>query len=226
MFEQRNPKVVENGERSFGSRTLDLLKEDLAAAHVSTIEQDSYYAGLQQFANEPNKLRQYVYSHRVGMRTPADDQERIRLENELFATKSQLEQLTSVGVSMQQKTFLQNRQTQLQEQIAQIDKDFVQNQIAVAKAFAENAHEREKQLKAAYDKEFAEIQSLSGQNAEYIFILAECETIESLCDSLLKQINALDVNASFAGLKIHVLEKAMPALNRPRRSRSGFCRSD
>ncbi len=36
--------------------------------------------------------------------------------------------------------------------------------------------------------------------------------MESLCDSLLKQINALDVNASLAGLKIHVLEKAVPAL--------------
>ena len=133
-----------------------MLKEDLTAARVNTIEQDSYYAGLQQFANEPEKLRQYVYSHRLGARVPADDQERTRLENELFATELQLEQLTSVGVSMQQKTFLQNRQAQLQEQIAQIDKDFVQNQIAVAKAFAENAHEREKQLKAVYDKEFAE----------------------------------------------------------------------
>ncbi len=212
MFEQRNLKAVENGERTFGSKTLDLLKEDLAAAHVNTIEQDTFYAGIQQFASEPNKLRQYVFSHHGGARIPADDQERVRLENELFATKLHLEQLTSVGVSMQQKTFLESRLTKLQEQIDQIDKDFVQNQIAVAKAFVENAHEREKQLQAAYDRELEEIQKLSGQNAEYVFILAECETIESLCDSLLKQINALDVNASLAGLKIHVLEKAMPAL--------------
>ena len=56
-------------------------------------------------------------------------------------------------------------------------------------------------MKEAYDKEFAEVQTLGLQYAEYVFILAECQTIESMCDSLLKQINALDINASFAGLE-------------------------
>lgn len=212
MFEQRNPKIVERGADGLGSKTLDLLKQDFTAARVNTMEQESYYEGLEQFAAEPEKLRQYVYSSRVATGAAADGQERTRLQNELFATRLQLEQLSARGGSMQQVTLLQSRQTELQEKIAQFDKDFVQNQIAVAKVFVDDARKREQQLKEGYEKELAEVQNVGLQYAEYVFVIAECQTIESMCDALLKQINSLDVNANFAGLKIHVLEKAVPAL--------------
>ena len=118
-----------------------MLKEDLAAARINTIEQESYYEGLEQFANEPEKLRQYVYSRNATARFTADEQERIRLENELLATQLQLEQLSAIGGSCKQKTSSQNRQASCRSKSPRLDKDFVQNQIAVAKAFAENAHD-------------------------------------------------------------------------------------
>lgn len=212
MFEQRYPKIVESGAEGLGSKTLDLLKENLAAAYINRIEQESYYDGLASFADQPEKLREYVYSRRNTSRQTADEQERIRLQNELLSSQLQLERLAKIGGAAKERNLLESWQKQVREQLAQLDSDFVQNQIAAAKAFAENARKQEQQVKEAYDKEFGEVQTLSLQYAEYVFIVAECETIEGLCDSLLKQINALDVNATFSGLKIHVLEQAMPAL--------------
>ena len=183
MFEQRNPKIVESGAEGLGSKTLDLLKEDLAAARINKIEQESYYEGLEQFASEPEKLRQYVYSRNVAATITADEQERIRLQSELLYAQLQLERLSAIGGSAKERNLFQNWQSQLQEKLAQLDKDFVQNQIAAAKAFAENARKREQQVKEAYDKEFSRSPDVGLQYAEYVFIIAECQTIESMCDS-------------------------------------------
>ena len=210
MFEQRSPEVVESIRGGLASRTLEVFKQDLVTARLNTVQQDSFYDGLKRFEKEPEALRQYVYSRRSTAGAPADEGERTRLKEELHAAQLELEQLSSIG-SVQQFTQVQNREAQLVWKIAELDEDFVRKQTALAKALSEDAHAREKQLADLYEKEFAKVQNLSGQDAEYAFIVSECEMMQSLCDSLLKQINALDLNASFQGLNIHVLEKAMPA---------------
>ncbi len=211
MFEQRNPEVVESIKGGLVSKALEVFRQDLATARLNTIQQDSFYEGLQRFAKDPEALRQYVYSRRNTAAAPAVEAERTRLKEELFATQLELQQLSSIG-STQQFTQVQEREAKLVWKISELDDAFVREQTALAKALAEDAHAREKQLADLYEKEFAKVQNLGGQDAEYAFIVAECETMQALCDSLLKQINALDVNASFQGLNIHVLERAMPAL--------------
>jgi capsular exopolysaccharide synthesis family protein len=212
MFEQRNPGVVDSVRGGIVSKTLELLKQDLASARLNTIQQDSYYEGLKRFETEPNKLQQYIYGRRDSTAVPVYEGERTNLEKELVATRLQLEEISAIGgVSHSRITLLQNRETELQKKIAQLEGEFVQSQVSLAKALSEDAHAREKQLTDMYEKEFAKVQNLSGQDAEYAFIVSECEMFESLCDSILKQINALDLNARFEGLNIHVLEKAVPA---------------
>jgi len=212
MFEQRNPGVVDSMRGGIVSTTLELLKQDLASVRLNTIQQDSYYEGLKRFETDPNKLRQYVYGHRDSAAVTLDETERANLEKELTAIRLQLEEIpVTGGMAYSKITFLQDRETQIQTKIAELERDFVLSQISLAKTLSEEAHAREKQLTDMYEKEFAKVQNLSGQEAEYAFIVSECEMIESLCDSLLKQINALDLNARFEGLNIHVLEKAIPA---------------
>jgi len=210
MFEQRNPQVVESTRGGIVSTTLELLRQDLASARLNMIQQDSYFEGLKRFETDPQSLRQYIYSRRASTAVPADEAERARLEQEVFSTQLQLEQLSGGG-SVQQNALLQNRQERLKKMIAELDAEFVQKQVSLAKALSEDAHVREKQLTELYEKESAKVQSLSGQDSEYAFILSECELLQNLCDSLLKQINALDLNSWFEGLNIHVLEKALPA---------------
>ncbi|MCJ7608515.1 polysaccharide biosynthesis tyrosine autokinase, partial [Candidatus Bathyarchaeota archaeon] len=213
LFEQRNPGVVDSIRGGIVSKTLELLTQDLANARLNTIQQDLYYEGLKRFETEPNNLRQYIYYGRRDPTTvPVDGGERTNLEKELIATRLQLEEIPASGnVLHSQIKLLQDRETQLQKRIAEFDKDFVQSQISLAKTLSEDAHAREKQLRDMYEKEFSNVQNLSGQDAEYAFIVSECAMIENLSDSLLKQISALDLNARFEGLNIHVLERAMPA---------------
>jgi len=212
MFEQRNPEVVES-MRGILSKTLELLKQDLTSARVDTIQEDSYYEGLKRFEAEPEKQREYIYGRRTSQFLPADEGERTRLEGELLRTRSQLEESASGGVTQYLRvTQLQNMEGQLQKRMADLNAQFVEKQISVAKALSDGARAREKQLADLYEKEFAKVQTLSVQESEYAFIVSECEMMQSLCDSLLNQINALDLNASFQGLKIHVLERAIPAL--------------
>ncbi len=212
MFEQRYPEVVESVRGGVASQTLELLKRDLATARLNTVQQDSYYEGLKRFETDSGKLRQYILGRGDSTAAAMDERERAQLEDELLKTRWQLEDLAAGGaVQHTRLTLLKNREADLQEQIAQLDKEFVQKQLALGKALSEDAHEREKQLANMYEKEFAKVQNLSGQDSEYAFIVSECEMLQSLCDSLLKQINALDLSASFEGLKIHVLEQARPA---------------
>ena len=211
VFEQRNPQVVESIRGGLVSKTLDLVKQELVTARLNTIQQDSYYEGLKRFEMDPDALRQYVYGRRASGGVSPDDAERSRLAEELLVTGLQLEQLSARG-SMQEATLLKSKEAQLTKRMAELDGAFVRKQIALAKTVSEDARAREKQLSDMYDKEFAKVQNLSGQDAEYALLLSECEMIETFCDTLLKQINALDLNAPFEGLNIHVLEQAVPAM--------------
>ena len=106
---------------------------------------------------------------------------------------------------------LQNRQSELQKKIADLDTAFVQQHTALAKTLSEEARTREKQLTEMYEKEFGKVQNVSEQDSQYAFIKSECLMLETLCNSLLSQINQLDLGARLEGLKIYVLAKAVPA---------------
>jgi succinoglycan biosynthesis transport protein ExoP len=222
MFEQRHPEVIESVQGGIGSKRLDMLSQDLSSARLKTIQEDLYYEGLKRFESEPNNLVQYVRDHRAATAAtvPANDAERIRLEDELFHTRSQLEELSTAGAAQHNRiTLLQNQVKEIEKRIADLsaastqkEVQEAQKELLLAKARSEDARAWEKQLTDVYAKEFANTQNLSGQNAEYALLVSESSMMENLCNSLLKQINALDVNARFEELNIHVLEQALPAM--------------
>lgn len=212
LFEQRNPGVVQRARGGATSRQLDLLKNDLVAAQLATIQQNSYYDRLVKLASEPNQFRQYVYGPLASVMTTVDDGERNRATEALTRTRLQLDELSVAGTAQRsQLTMLENRESQLVQKIAELDKEFVQRCLAVTKAAREDAGAREQLLTKMYEAELEQIQSVSLQDSEYSFIISECQTLENLYNSLLAQINSLDLNAQLEGLKIHVLQKAVPA---------------
>jgi capsular exopolysaccharide synthesis family protein len=212
LLGQRYPEVVENTPGGVVSKTIDVLKQELVSARLAAVERDSYYQGLQRFEKEPETFRQYFDSHRVSATTSAEDVERIRLEAEVQKTRSELEEIQVSGIAQRSRiTMLQNRQSELEEKIAELDTGFVPRHIALAKTLSEEAHAREKQLTDLYEKEFAKVHNLSEQDAQYAFLKSECMMMENMCNSLLSQINQLDLSARLEGLKIYVLEEAVPA---------------
>jgi capsular exopolysaccharide synthesis family protein len=215
LHEQRYPEVVESTRGGLDSQTRDLLRQELASAHSNVIRQDSYYSGLQKVEQEPGKFRQYVYTYgqQASVASGAGDGERARLVQELESLRLQLEAIAAGGevTKLSQITLLQNRKAQIEKRIAELDKEFVQNHIALAKTLAEDGRARERQLTETYAKESAKVQNLGEQYSQYAFITSECTMIENMYNSLLNQINALDLNARFEGLNIHVLARAFPA---------------
>lgn len=212
LFEQRNPGVVERARGDVTSKSLGLLKDDLVAAQLATIQQNSYYERLVKLASEPNEFRQYVYGPLASVMAAVDDGERNRAADVLTKTRLQLEELSAGGAAQRsQLAMLQEREKQLIQRIAAIDKEFVQRCLAVAQAAKEDAGTREQLLTKRYDTELEKVQNVSMQDSEYSLIISECQTLESLYNSLLTQINSLDLNAQLESLKIHVLQEAMPA---------------
>lgn len=215
LHEQRYPEVVESARGGPDFQTDDVLRQELADARSQVIRQDSYYSALQKAEQEPTKFRQYVYAYgqQASAAGAAGDSERARLVEELERTRLQLEAISTGGeiTKLSQITWLQKRKAQIEERITELDKEFVQNHMAFAKSLAEDARAHERQLTEMYAKESTKVQSTGEQYSEYAFITSECTMIESIYNSLLNQINALDLNARSEGLTIHELAKAFPA---------------
>jgi|GEM_PF-612118 len=212
LFEQRNPEVVERARSGSVSRKLELVKADLLAAQLNRSQQDSYYDRLVQLAPEPNEFRQYVYGQLASLMTATDDGERGRVTDALYKTRLQLEEMAAAGMwQLTQQTMLQNRERQLTQRVAELNKDFVQRCLTVAKAVKEDAGAREQLLTKMYEAELEKVQGVTLQDSEYAFIISECQTLENLYNSLLTQINSLDLNAQLEGLRVYVMAKAVPA---------------
>jgi hypothetical protein len=137
---------VESTRGGLDSQTRDLLRQELASAHSNVIRQDSYYSGLQKVEQEPGKFRQYVYTYgqQASVASGAGDGERARLVQELESLRLQLEAIAAGGevTKLSQITLLQNRKAQIEKRIAELDKEFVQNHIALAKTLAEDGRAR------------------------------------------------------------------------------------
>lgn len=213
QFERGNPEVIEIIRGGIVLKTLEVRGQELAAAQGSAAEQRSYYEGLKRFESDPGKLRQYIiHNHLASGAVPEDEEARVRLREELFAAEARLAQLATRG-SLQETSLLQNRVDQIRQRLVELDTEFVQKQISMAKVLSDDADAREKQLADMYKDEFDKVQDLAGKNADYASIISEYDALKDQCDSLNKQIDVLtlDLAKGLEGLNIHVLEWALPA---------------
>lgn len=214
MFEQRHPEVVETARDGIVSTIFDLLKEQLAAARMDAMQKVSYKNRLEVLQSDSAKFRWYIYSQQGFTEVGSEDRKRNRLEAEQYMLQSQLDKVEQgIGIaSYSEIEWLQKKKTKITEQLAGFEKTFVTNYVELAKAVAEDALEREKQLTEMYGKEFKKISGLSGADSEYAFLISECQMIQNLCDSLFGQINRLNPESPSEGLKIHILDPAVAAI--------------
>ncbi len=221
MFEQRHPEVLESIPGGMMSKSLEMLRDELIAARLNTLQRDSYYQGLSRLEKEPDAFREYVFSHQASEAVAAvtatvaagEHSERVRLELQLEETRRQMEEIGVFGTARNTRlTMLQNRQSELEKKIADFDVEFMRQHVLLAKTNLEDARTQEQKVTEIYEKEFAKLQNLGEQDAQYAFLKSECEMMETLCSSLVGQIDQLDLGARLEGLKIHVLQKALPAL--------------
>jgi polysaccharide biosynthesis transport protein len=197
--------VLESAQGGAVSKTLELLRQEVATSRLYAIQQESYCDRIKKLESDPNRLRQYVLSQGQA----GNDPERTRLTDSLYETRLQLEERSAGGtVQKSQITMLENREKELVGKIARLDEKLAREQTAIAESLLEDAKKREAHFKTLYDAEIDKIRSASLANSQYDAQRTECEMLQNLYNTTLNQINSLDLNAPLEGLSIHVLEKA------------------
>lgn len=212
-LEERYPEVLRNAQERKDSLKLRLLEKELVQARLNVSDCNDYYEGLQRYRTEPNAFRYFAYGHPLSMPGPEDRGKRTRLEQELYSTQSLLEETLAAGiVKRSQMATLEEKIAQLQEDMAEWGKKFINSHLSLAKDALEKAQDKEKRLTESYQEESGQTNNVGEHDSEYRFIVSECELLQRLCNGLLEQINNFDLNSQFEGLRIHVLEWAVPSM--------------
>ncbi len=221
-LEKAYPEVLEGSPDGMIFTALETLHKEQTTARLKAVQCEAYYQGLNRLEQEPDAFREYVYSRQGqgSMTTTAvaatvvggEQSERVRLQIELERTGMLLEEIQAAGPVQQSRlAMLQNRQEELKKRIADFDAEFARQQIVLAKTFADDARKQADQVTEIYKEELAKLQSRGDRDSRYAFLKVECKMAEDLYNTLLGQIDRLDLGARLENLKIYVLERAAPA---------------
>lgn len=222
-LEKRNPQLASTGQTGGASEEMYLLREELANARQVATERQSYFAGLSRYAPDPNdpndpnesamsRFRMYVYT-----RSPSgvgDDGTRNAVKKELHDIQSQLAMVKGNEIPGKRLDHLkmeierlEKREGELEEQIRELDREFVRNHISLARSLAEEASEREKLKAAEYESELTALEELTGDESAYAQAVIRCELAQRRFNSLIEQIDKVNPDSA-ENLKVRVIARA------------------
>jgi polysaccharide biosynthesis transport protein len=215
---EKNMLIQSKG--SMSSEQLDKIQQDLEQARMSEIRLDSYYKGLLRFQNEPDNFRQYMNSKEGLIPSTVQQDDRGRIERELDAIRMQLAdheareepaRHSDAELYRKEARRLEEKIVHLDAQISRLDRKFIKQHMFVTKSLLEDTRLQIKQLQDTYEEKFSGAIRRSNWNSEHSRLVSECQMSESMCNSLLDQIDQLDLGSNLQSLNIHVLEKALPS---------------
>jgi len=193
------------------SEKLENLKKQWDRAYVEAEEFRRYYEGLQRYETKPEQFRMYAVANGLSKGFVVDDRERVRLEEELRATQLQLDAIEAGAVVQRSRiTQLEERQVELEKKKGEFDEEFVRGHLAEAKTRLDDTASQASQMAQAYNDEKGELRTTSNVAGRYEDLLSDCRSLEERCRTLREMITELKIQIP-PGLKIHVLEKAIPA---------------
>jgi capsular exopolysaccharide synthesis family protein len=202
-------------EKSGGGAIFERLKNlgaSLTQAQLDMINAKARYEAVQQFANDPMKIREYAMSQR-------------QTEGGLFDSDTEKQQRSEL---MELKTELESAQLQcsddhptvkaLKSKIADLEKQLAEQLDNHSKAYLEvlnieyqTAKKRQEELAASYEREQQAAQSLNVKATEYTILESKLEQSKRFCEILDERIKELNVSEDAGALNISILEAARPA---------------
>jgi len=212
-FEERYPEVLRNAQASRISVDSRAIEEQVVQARLRVSDCNEYYEGLKRYEEDPNAFRLFAYGHPASMAKGEDRAKQIQLQQELYSTQALLEEALAAGiVKRSHVATLEDKIVRLQNEIAEREKEFINRHLSLAKDELKKAQDKEKRLTERYHEESGQPNNVGEHDSEYRFLVSECELLQKLCNGLLEQINNFDLNSQQEGLRIHVLEWAVPAM--------------
>ena len=193
---------------------LQQLSTMLTQAQAITIETKTRYDSVQTLAANPEQLRHYVEAERRSGYSYSSTQERASLKAQLDELRLRLadrrRQLKGDHPAIEA---LQTEIQQIESQIANLDTQFIQGYMALAREEYRAAREKEAEISRHLEEQRKLVLELNEQAAEYTILESQYEQTRKLCDILDDRIKELNITEDVGALNISILEVAQPAPN-------------
>jgi capsular exopolysaccharide synthesis family protein len=162
--------------------------------------------------SDPAKLKQLVQAERAKGGYITGRNESFRLREELGRLQLQLADRTrQVNPNHPAAQAVQEKIEQVQVQLAELDSQFADVQLAVARQQYLACKERETEVNAYFMEQRQKALNLNEQLAQYTILQSGWEQTKKLCDILDDRIKELNITEDVGALNISVLEIARPA---------------
>ena len=209
----------ENAALGFESRQgnividrLQRLSTVLTEAQLATIESKSAYESTKEMVSDPARLKQFIEAQRAAGIYLSTGGEKAELKSKLELLQLRLANLLrQVTEGHPAIAAYENDIKRIKEQIAQLDAELAQAQLAVAEQQYLSAREKEDQIAKYYEDQRQQALDLNEQLAQYTILQSDWEQTKKLCDILDDRIKELNVTEDIGVLNISILEVARPA---------------
>jgi polysaccharide biosynthesis transport protein len=189
--------------------TLERLRVALTEAELTTIESKSFCETCKAMVENPTAMRQYIEARggrtNVVSQTNSLQAELQRLERERADCLQRLKPDTPAIAA------LDAEMARIRQQIIDLDKEFAITQLAVAEKQLMVAQEKEKELRAHFEKRSQEAMLLNSQLAQYALLQGDYEQTKRFCDVLEDRIRVFNVDPQVGALTVEVVEVAAPS---------------
>jgi len=213
-FKNENEALAfENRQGNVVIDRLERLSTVLTEAQLTTIESKSAYESTKDMVSDPVKLEQFVQAQRARGIYISTGSEKAELKSKLDQLQLRLaNRLRQVTTDHPVVMALESEIDHIKAQIAELDIELAQAQLAVAEQAYLTAKEREAQIAKYYEDQRQEAISLNKQLAQYTILQSDLEQTKKRCDILNDQIKDLNVTEDVGALNISILEVARPEI--------------
>jgi len=213
-FKNENEALAfENRQGNVVIDRLERLSTVLTEAQLTTIENKSAYESTKEMVSDPVKLEQFLQAQRARGIYISTGSEKAELKSKLDELQLRLaNRLRQVTRDHPVVTALESEIDHIKAQIAELDIELAQAQLAVAEQAYLTAKEREAQIAKYYEDQEREAISLRQQLADYTLLESDWEQTKKRCDILDDQIKDLNVTEDVGALNISILEVARPEI--------------
>jgi len=201
---------------------LERFSEAMTQAQLQTLETKAVYEAMKSMVTDPARLKQFVETEKTRGWYSSTTSESSRLMSELDQLHLQLadlgRQVTPEHPSMQA---LQAKIDQVNKQLDDIDREFADAQLAIARQQYLSDKKKEEQIANYFEEHHQEAIDLNEQIAQYTILRSDWEQTKKLCDILDDRIKEINVTEDVGALNISILEVASPAdkPSKPQRAR-------
>ncbi len=193
---------------------LDRLSSVLTEAQLATIEKKSAYESTKEMVNDPVKLQKFIEAQKTsGLYVTSSREEDILKQNIDQLTLELESLLRQVKPGHPLVAEKQNEIEHSRKQLAELETQLAQAQLAVAEQEYIDANERQDEIAQYYEQQRQEVIALNQQFTQYTILQSECDLAKNQCDLLDERIRQLSTTEDVGVLNISIVEVAHAALD-------------